>query len=189
MSEPNLELPIEGLLMAVSQIGLALGGFAGLLASFWPSQHSRALRRSPALRIVLDFSFAALAFGLVPFAAYYLTGSQIAAWKTCSVLLAAFLIWQLTLWTTRIRRGLRILHPRMFYGIFVLPNVIVAVVEFLNAFTRSPLRLYTVGLLWLLVPPVIQLYLFIVDQDTYLRAIPRRIRKRKGAREESGKAA
>jgi hypothetical protein len=54
---------------------------------------------------------------------------------------------------------------------------------------RSPLRFYTVGLLWLLVPPVIQLYLFIVDQDTYLKAIPRKRRRSKGVNEDSGKAA
>lgn len=186
---PSEGLPIEGLLLAVSQIGLALGGFAGLAASFWPSEHSHALRRSPALRIVLDFSFGALAFGLLPFWLYFVTGDQALTWRACSFLLFVFLLSELAWWTTRIKGGLRIVHPRLFYGLFAMPNVVLAVIQLANTFSRLPLKIYAAGLLWLLAPPVIQFYLFIVDQDRYLRSARRRLRKRKAAREAKGKVA
>jgi hypothetical protein len=185
MSMPNQGLPIEGLLLAVSQIGIALGGFAGLAASFWPSEHSRALRRSPALRIVLDFSFGTLAFGLLPFLVYELTLSQSLAWRVCSLLLFLFLASELALWMARIRRGLHIIHPRMFYWLFVLPNLLFAIGELANVFFSAPLRGYTIGLLWLLAPPVVQFYLFIVDQDYYLRSRRSRLRRRRADRHEA----
>lgn len=175
MPDPSLELPAEGLLLAVSQIGLALGGFAGLLASFWPAQHSRALRRSPALRIILDFTFGALFFGLVPFALFFLSGNEVLTWKVCSFLLAGFLFYELIWWTRRILKGLRPVHPFLLYGLFVFVVGVAALLETVNGFSRNPFRAYAVGLLWLLVPPVIQFYLFIVHQDRYLRWIPEQV--------------
>lgn len=168
MPEPSLELPAEGMLLAVSQIGLALGGFAGLLASFWPPQHSRELRRSPALRIILDFTFGALLFGLLPFALFFISGNQVLTWRACSFLLATFLSYELVWWVRRIVKGLRPVHPFLFYSLFVLVLGVAALVELVNAFSLSSFRVYAVGLLWLLVPPVIQFYLFIIHQDRYL---------------------
>jgi len=175
MPEPSLELPAEGMLLAVSQLGLALGGFAGLLASFWPSQHSRALRRSPALRIILDFTFGALLFGLLPFALFFVSGSQILTWRACSLLLAGFLFYELIWWIWRILKGLRPVHPFLFYSAFVFVVGVVALLELVNCFSRAPFRGYAVGLLWLLVPPIIQFYLFIIHQDRYLSWVPEQV--------------
>ena len=166
----QLSLPSEGLLLAISQIGLALGGFAGLLASFWPSEHGRALRRSPALTIILDFTFAALAFGLFPFAVHLLTGDQTLTWRVCSLLLAGFVLLELILWLRRILRGVRPVYPKTFYIGFVLVGAVVAVAEIVNGVSYAMFNAYAIGLMWLLVPPVIQFYLFIVDQDLYLQS-------------------
>lgn len=184
MPDPSLELPAEGLLLAVSQIGLALGGFAGLLASFWPVEHSRALRKSPALRIILDFTFGALFFGLVPFALFFLSGDEIFTWRVGSFLLAGFLLYEVIWWTRRILKGLRPVHPVLFYSFFVFVVGVMALLEIVNGFSGDPFRVYVVGLLWLLVPPVIQFYLFIVHQDRYLQWIPEKVTNKPQATEE-----
>jgi hypothetical protein len=167
MAEATLNISPDSLLLVIAQLGLALGGFAGVAAAFW-GQHSSLVGRSPAMRFLLDYPFGVLGFALFPFAIYQFSGDNLLTWRICSALLALFLAFELVWWISQVRGGLRIVHPWLFYIFYICLSFVIMAAERANIFLQHPFRLYFVGLMALLVPPSIQFCLFLVHKERYL---------------------
>jgi hypothetical protein len=162
----------ESLLLALAQIGATLAGFAGVVVTFWPQEDGFYLRRSPALKLILQHSLAAMLFGIAPIPlAASIRDPELVA-KFCSALLAAFLALQLLLSRRYFRRlasrDLSVAHPRLFWSLLVAPTIALALAELVNAVVLFSSALYTWGVLWLLFPPALQFYLLVVDAEQYI---------------------
>jgi hypothetical protein len=156
----------ESFLLTIAQIALALAGFAGIIGAFRQAEREWKPQEIAGLQLMLEHTFAAVLFALLPFPLFFVLSLQIKVWSIASSLLAGFLILEFIIQRRRIiLLSVRGAAPRRSSGLkyfFFPPTAIFAVIQVVNAYWWHSLSGYSWGLLWLLVAPSIQFFHFVL---------------------------
>lgn len=156
----------EAFLLCLAQLGLAFGGFAGVIV---------ALRREPDLhwkpkevagiKFIFEHAFGVTLYALLPFPLYYWLAWEQRVWEIGDTLFAIFLA--LLLFSQFLKRmdltkvGDRPSHPKLLTCAYVIPTAALCLIESVKACKGSSLW-YAIGLIYVLVQAVIQFWVFLV---------------------------
>ena len=153
----------EGFLLCIAQVGLTFAGFAGLIGVFRPSEKKWIPQEIAGLSLILEHTFAAVLLSLLPFPLFYLAETRM--WSGCSFLMSAFFIVEAVhQWRKKIKldkKGFPPRRPKLLYLTFVVPSLILFLLELINGFRWMLPSVYMFGLLWLLIAAGVQFLLFV----------------------------
>lgn len=163
----------ELFLLTVARLGLVFAGFTGIVgllhrgvqrwtdpAVQWTETQIRGLQ------LILEFDLAAMFFALLPFPIHYTLGSgrEFLLWRISGLPLICYLGFSLLFNTRRYyftrRPGT---HPKLFFGLFVVPTSFFVALETYSVVLKASFAPYAWCVFYLLIPPVIQFILFVVD--------------------------
>src|SRR5438876_385164 len=151
----------------VALVGVTLAGFTGVVTVF----RSPASRWQPneiaGLKWMLEHSFAAVFFALLPFALNEWICREPELWRVLCLLLAAFFVGELGIQVVRFRRT----PPRSpkVLGLFMGITLLVLIFLVASAFGGSALRAGSIALIWLLVVAGAQFMFFVIRASTATR--------------------
>ena len=157
-------LNAEPLLLTIAKIGVALAGFASVVAAIRPRDQNWTLQDVAGLKLMLEHFLAAILFGMVPSGLHLLQPDEGTLWATASLFLGIFLLTEVLLQVNRIRansqKGAPPRLPKLFVFLWLSPTVGAIALQFANVVTWAASVSYVVGLIWLLVAGCIQFLLF-----------------------------
>ena len=155
MSDGNLTLPGEGLLLTVSQLALGLAGFSGMVGVFRRTT-SEGLKRQDfmGLRLILQLAMAAVLLAQLPSILLLALGSTDPAISLSSLLLALFLvayyIKEKFVMDKELRGDNPPRHPKTF-KLFAIPMSLLTAALIYNAFWWRNIAPYATAVLFLLI--------------------------------------
>jgi hypothetical protein len=146
-------------LLAIAEVSIAFAGFASIVAILG-GREGGGWRTEDVDRfwVMIEYSFAALLFALVPFAFFHLGVGEPALWRVGSALMSTFLLGYAVMVARRLIRhrhrlagGIRG-HWRTLGALYGICGGLIGL-EALNALSGlfdEPFGIYLVGILWLL---------------------------------------
>lgn len=156
-------------LFAVLAVGLVFFGFGLIIGRYRRDQLDGAERFS--LRLSLEWSLLAIAFALLPFPLFFVSGAERAVWGLASLLLGLVLLTQVI----RIAAKLNVFAVRwpLALGLLLVLSAVFSTIELLNALFVRGLAWYAWGLLWLLMMAGLQVVAFLFyDRTTAYETLP-----------------
>jgi len=160
----------ENYLLALAAIGMALGGFTGLINAFRTSGRKWKVQEQMGMRLIFEHSLAAVFLSILPLPIFYTIGQSDIVWIISSSFLACFLLFeflyhgvQVTRLTMAGRPPRRLLPLLFHFFPFTLAALVLQVVNVARWHEVWP---FFWGLFWLLQPPAVQFYHFISFAET-----------------------
>jgi hypothetical protein len=154
----------DNFLLAIGRIALTFVGFASVVSLMRHTGRSWLPQEVRGIKLMFEFDLAVVFFSLLPFPILYSLGEhrETTLWRIASSALVVWLAYALWFhWRNYRRASPPPRHPGLFRWAFVLPMIAVLLLEIFAAVRRPSLAAYAWGLLWLLVPPVVQFGIFI----------------------------
>jgi uncharacterized membrane protein YgdD (TMEM256/DUF423 family) len=144
------------ILTTIAQLSVAVTGLSGIAIAF--NRQPGRLSDFEAFRVLILFanSLAAMFLSLIPFAFYYMNWSDVAIWRTGSILMLVFEVAFLAVlsWSTpkfvRQHRELFNIGLLCFFGALHVLNTLLQLVSALGCNRGRGLSIFLFGLLWLL---------------------------------------
>lgn len=157
----------ENFLLAVAQISLALGGFTGLINAFRHMGQDWLPQEIAGMKLIFQHCFAGVFFALLPFPLFYMWDLEPMAWQYSSLALAVFLAFQLCINAFTIGKLLGAGTPprrlKMLLFHFFPFTLGLLTIQVIKLFRWQGPSAYAWGLIWLLNPPAIQFYHFLLS--------------------------
>lgn len=151
----------ESFLIGVAQIGMVFTGVTGIVAMFRHTDQGWLAREILAVRFILEHSFAVVFFALLPILFSYMCITEPTILRMVSLPLSCFFVFQIYITDYRTKR-VPSRKPRLLLYTFLYPALFFFEVELLNTIWWGSLPVFIFGLLWLLIPPGVQFYLFVL---------------------------
>jgi len=161
-----MSMDTEGFFLTIAQVGVALAGFAALVAAFRRSDIPLSESEKTGRSTILEMGLASTFYALIPFAIEKLLDlfGIVGVWRVSSLILIIFLvIWGIGNFM-RLRRanashdessGIRIDPP---FQIALIP---VSILLIANILVYGSVAFYMIGLLWMLFLSGLQFMIFI----------------------------
>ncbi|GEM_PF-889859 len=154
----------ESFLVAVAQIGIMLGGFAGFVSMFRQTGREWIPQEIEGIKLIIQCTFGTTCFALLPFPLFFMLEVETAVWRTSSFFLACFLAFEILLQRAKVKKltgmGAPPRGPMVLF--FFIPTSILFIAQLLNTFRWSSIAALAWGLLYLLVAAGIQLFNFLI---------------------------
>jgi hypothetical protein len=158
-----LDITGKDFLLALSQAGLAVGGFGSLIISLrqGPSTNWNP-REVAALFFILEHAFGMTLLALLPFILAYAIEKESDLWRLCNVAMATSLGVAFGIQVARIARLKRGQHtlsyPKAFICGYLVPTIVLTLIQLGYAW-RGSAFLYSIGLLFLVLQAVVQFWI------------------------------
>jgi len=154
----------ESFLVAVAQIGIMLGGFAGFVSMFRQTGREWIPQEIEGIKLIIQCTFGTTCFALLPFPLFFMLGVETTVWRISSLFLASFLAFEILLQRSKVKKltGMGAPPRGPMVLLFFIPVSILFVAQLLNTFRWSSIAALAWGLLYLLVAAGIQLFIFLV---------------------------
>jgi len=150
--------------LAVARIALTFVTFASIVSLLRHAPGQWLYVEVMGLKLMFEFDLAATFFALIPFPVLYTVGlrHQEVIWRICILLLLAYLTYAFQYhFRTHKKAASKPRHTGVFLWLFTIPMALIIPLEIAGFIWRPSLAFYLWGLLWLLIPPVVQFSLFI----------------------------
>lgn len=151
-------------LLAVAQIGLTLAGITGILTMLRRTNKDWVLQDFIGIRIILELSFAAVFFALLPFPLQSMSIAEHRLWRSLDLLLACFWLMYVFIVHYRViwlrKKGAPHRRFNILLGATLITFLVIIVLVF-NPFQFSAGAAYMWGLMWLLASSGLQLFFLI----------------------------
>jgi FtsH-binding integral membrane protein len=158
------KLADEGLLLVLSQIGLGLAGFGGLISAFRPSGQPWSLREVGALSLLLEHSIGLMLLAILPLVVRYFVKTERRSWQISSAILFLLIIVEILTQVWRVfeytRSGSPPGHPLLFIMVFLLVTGSVAGFAATNIRAGRSSRFISC-LYWILISGTLQFWFLI----------------------------
>jgi hypothetical protein len=154
----------ENFLLAIGRIALTFVGFASLVSLLRHADRKWLPQEVRGIKLMFEFDLAVTFFSLLPFPLLYSLGKdrETTLWRIASLILVLYLAYALWFhWRSYTQTMTPGRHPTLFRWTFVAPMIGVLLFEIWATACHPSLATYTWGLLWLLIPPVVQFGIFI----------------------------
>ena len=158
------KLADEGILLILSQIGLGLAGFGGLISALRPSGQAWSLREIGAFSLLLEHALGLMLLALLPLVIRLFTNTERFAWQLSSAFLLLFLVVEILTQILRVieysKSGSPPRHPIAFVAVFVLFTGTTAGLAATNLRVGQAAR-FIICLYWILFSGTLQFFLLI----------------------------
>jgi hypothetical protein len=160
----------EDLLLSLSQLGLGLAGFAGIVGVFRRSNETLVPQDFFGLRVILELTLASVFFGLIPPWAFLAFSDEPTALQLSSLLLAIFFIVDLLIEVGRLRehkrRGFPPRHPSLLFWLLFVPEVLAFGLLIVNAIWLANDAVYIGPIIYLLFAASVQFFVLVSSPKT-----------------------
>ena len=155
----------EELLLSLSQLGLGLAGFTGIVCVFRRSSDTWAPQDFFGLRVILELTLASVLFGLVPSWISLAPVDEPTALRLSSFLLAIFVVLNFVVEVLRVRecrlRKVPPRHTRLLIWLLLVPETVAFAALLMNVIRWANAAIYAGAIIFLMFAASVQFFVLV----------------------------